>query len=167
MSFRDWLPITGRNRVALCLAGLSLVMFVGWNLWPVTYEGIPLGNGATIIWGNVFSYGNYKYYRIGVNMKWLAFGCIFISIPLNALVSVLLIPFWKVLHASVLIRVPLAMVFLAGGIATAFLLSQPGFAEVPCIFWILSFMALNLLLNSAALLTFRNELAMRDERSRQ
>ena len=168
MTFREWLPITGRNRVALCLAGLSLVMFVGWNFWPVSYDGEALGNGATITWPEVFSYQTYTYRRAEVDFEWLTVRCIFISLPLNALLSVLLIPLWKVLHASPMIRVPLAMLCLAGGIATVvFPFTQPGISEVTCWYWILGFMALSLLLNSAALLTFKNELALRDERSRR
>jgi hypothetical protein len=167
MTFREWLPITGRNRVALCLAGLSLVMFLGWNFWQVSFDGEPSGNGASNTWPEVISYRTYMYLRVGLDFEWLTIRCIFISLPLNAMVSVLLIPLWKVLHASPMIRVPLAMLCLAGGIATVcYLFLPPGFPAGSGWDWILSFMALSLLLNSAALLTFKNELALRDERSR-
>lgn len=167
MILREWLPITRRNRVALCLAALSLVMFLGWNFWPVSYDGEPSGNGASNTWPEVVSYRTYVYRRVGVDLEWFTVRCIFISLPLNALVSVLLIPLWKVLHASPMIRVPLAMLSLAGGIAAAcYLFRLPGVPADSGWDWILSFMASSLLLNAAALLTFRNELAIRDERSR-
>ena len=169
MSFKRWLPIRHRNRVALCLAALSLVMFVAWNLWNVTYEWGSMGNGASNTWPLVFSYRSYIYRGFGiVDLEWLAVRCIFVSLPLNALVSVLLIPFWKALHASPMIRIPLAMLCLAGGIATVCYAHVQHFEPTGSGWdWILRFMASSLLLNSAALLTFKNELTLRDERSRQ
>ena len=75
----------------------------------------------------------------------------------------LAVPLWQILHASSFIRIPLAVLnLLGGGVITWHLFD---FDRAP--YWIITIvlMALSLFSISAAFFTFKNELALRVERT--
>ncbi len=169
MSLKEWLPITTRNRVALGLAALSLVMFVVWNFLPNYEYGAtePEGIFASHIWLFVFSPDHYirvfkspdidGFLVIAANMALIQCG----------LVTFAVLPLWKLLHASAFVRLPLAFVNLIGGaIVVWFVIQYDPDDAVPYVFAILSLITLNMFALSAALFVFKNELALREERGR-
>jgi len=170
MSFiREWLPITARNRVALALAALALPLFVVWNCLPVYFlhDEPSVGIAAAVVWQEVISPDSYTYalrnreindfLGIAANLALLQCGVL----------TLLAVPFWKLLHASPFIRLPLACVDLLGGaIVLWFIFDHHMEDPPPYMVAILLLIGLNMFAISAALLTFRNELALREERSR-
>ncbi len=167
MSFRDWLPITGRNRVALGFAALALVMFVVWNGLPHYEYGEtkPDGIVASFIWLEILSPDHYI--RVFKSPDIDGFLDVAASMALiqSGLVTFAALPFWKLLHASAFVRLPLAFVNLIGGaIVVWFVIQYDPDDAVPYVFAILSLIALNMFALSAALFTFNNELALRNER---
>jgi hypothetical protein len=168
MSFRDWLPITTRNRVALGLAAAALPLFVLWNCLPhYKYEyGVataPDGIVAMTLWPEiVFSPDSYLMVFKEPNMEGFLVVASFMAMIESALVTLAAMPFWKRLHASPYIRLPLAIVNLLGGAATLWLIIDASRHWVAP----LILMALNMFALSAALFLFKNELALREERNR-
>lgn len=168
MSFRGWLPITARNRVALCLSALSLVLFLVWNFLPYQngFDGPSEEIFATHIWPEVFSPGIYTHaIRTPIFDDSLVIIC-FLSLPLSGLVILMGVPLWKVLHASNYIRLPLALMNLIGGSAIAWIPIKIGlsFGTNPIFFAPLVFMILSMFSVSAALFIYKNELALRNGR---
>ena len=168
MSFIHWLPITKRNRVALCLAALSLVMFVTWNLLPnfAGEEGGPTGTTASIFWSLVFSPDMYlsavrspgigEFMAIAANLATL----------LGGLVILLTIPFWEIFHASSYLRLPIAWVNLAGGISWAwYAIILVSVDPNPYSGATAFLMSLSLFSISASFFLFQNELMLRKARS--
>jgi hypothetical protein len=167
MTFREWLPITGRNRVALCLAALSLVTFIVWNCFPhYEYDDSPVRRivATSGLWSDIFSPGLYMDIIRSPDIDGFASIASFLALMLNGMAVIVVIPFWRILHASSYLRIPIAMVNLAGGSGIVWILAS-GYASSS---WhvALNVMALGMFLMAAAFFTFRNELALRDERSR-
>ena len=164
---KDWLPITKRNRVALGFAVLALVMFVTWNFlsYDNRDEGWIAGMAAMKIWPEVFSpssyvvvvgfLGYYDGFRIVAMM---------VSLILSGLTVLVILPFWKILHASTYLRLCLAIMNLAGACATLHF-------AVASISWSISYqpgmifvlIALSMLALSASLFIFKNELGLRHD----
>ena len=165
MSLREWLPITTRNRVALGLAFAALVMFVVWNCLPnYEYGGAtePDGIVAMTLWPElVFSPDIYLMVFKEPNMEGFLVVASFMAMIQSALVTLAAMPFWKHLHASPYIRLPLAIVNLLGGAATLWLIIDASRHWVAPLILI----ALNMFALSAALFVFKNELALREERA--
>lgn len=161
-----WLPITARNRVALGLAFAALVMFVVWNCLPYyDYGGATEPNGivAMTLWPEiVFSPDFYLMVFKEPDMEGFLVVASFMAMIQSALVTLAAMPFWKHLHASPYIRLPLAIVNLLGAAATLWLLSEASLNWVAPLILI----ALNMFTLSAALFVFKNELALREERNR-
>lgn len=170
MSFREWLPITTRNRVALSMAALSLVMFVAWNCLPfyLSPDEPPVGLATTIIWPEVFSPDSYiRAFRTRDIVYFFEYTASSLAIIQCAFLSVLAVPFWKTLHASPYIWMPLAFVNLIGGGIHLWIALFDGLEDPrPCSITLPLLIALNMLILYAALFTFRNELALREERNR-
>ena len=171
MSFREWLPITRRNRVALLLAFAALVMFVVWNCLPYyDYHGDtePDGIMAMTIWpDDVLSPGFYITTLKSPDVEGFLVIAAFMAIIQNALVTLAAVPFWKALHASPYIRLPLAVVNFLGGAVVLWHLHDFGYHEQPpnsIAYFLLT--ALSMFALSAALFTFKNELALREEKGR-
>jgi hypothetical protein len=168
MSFNHWLPITKRNRVALCLAALSLVMFVVWNCLPYYHaEGEPSsGIVATVAWPEFFTPDNYlDVFRSPDIDGFLSVTASF-GVILGGLVVLMAVPFWQILHASGFVRVPLAVLNLLGGaVITWHLFDSVGDHMAPYWFITILLMALSLFSISAAFFLFKNELPLREARS--
>ena len=170
MSFREWLPITARNRVALGLAFAGLLIFVIWNCLPYYEYGETEPNGivAMTIWHEgVLNPNHYMMVLRSPDMEG------FLSLAANmalvqcGLVSLALAPFWKHLHGSAYIRLPLAIVNLVGAGVVLWHLKELGSDDdIRGAVATLSLIALNMFALSAALFTFKNELALREERGR-
>lgn len=172
-----WLPITTRNRVALGLAALALVMFVVWNClprYPSTAYTEPDGIVAMFIWPDLLLSAD-PYINLFKNPdsgEFMFIAACFALIQ-NALVTLAVLPLWKYLHVSPYIRLPLAIANLTGGglviwlyyVMLAFLRYGN---DVPPPYWeAVSFlMASSMFALSAALFTFKNEMALREERNR-
>ena len=158
-----WLPLTARNRVALGLAALALVMFVIWNCLPHYDYGAtkPSGNIGMNLWPEVFSPDLYLMLRKDPDIQVFLVLAAFMSLIQGALVTLAAVPFWKHLHASAYIRLPLAIVNLLGGAVIVWITSDASRNWVAP----LILMTLNMFALSAALFTFRNELALRSERA--
>lgn len=167
MTFREWLPVTGRNRVALGLAALSLVMFATWNLLPdfAGKEGGSTGTTASIFWSLVFSPDMYlsairspgigEFMAIAANLATL----------LGGLVILLTVPFWEILHASSYLKFPIAWVNLAGGISWAwYAIILVSVDPTPHSGATAFLMSLSLFSISASFFLFQNELALRKAR---
>lgn len=168
MSFiREWLPITTRNRVALGLAALALVMFVLWNCLPhykYEYDVVTEREGsiAMALWPDILSPDLYLMVRKDPDFQIFLVIAAFMSLIQSALVTLAAVPFWKHLHASPYIRLPLAIVNLLGGAVILWLITDASRHWVAP----LILMALNMFALSAALFTFRNELELREEMNR-
>jgi hypothetical protein len=170
MSFKEWLPITVRNRVALGLAALALVIFVCWNSLPYYEYGEtePDGIVATSVWmDEILSPDFYVDTFKDPDVDGLLGVAACMALILNALVTLALIPLWKMLHSSAYIRVPLAVVNLLGGAVVLWFLYDNGSME-PHPYWFMTLLliALDMFVISAALFIFKNELALREERNR-
>jgi len=165
-----WLPITARNRVALCLAVLALVMFVVWNCLPNYEYGDtePDGILAKSRWLEAILLPDI-YLMVFKNPDIEGFLAIaaFMALILNALVTLVAVPFWKLLHASPYIRLPLTLGNLLGGYVIIWHLFDNGMDD-PKPYWVaaLLLMSAGMFTLSAALFVFKNELALREEKNR-
>lgn len=168
MSFREWLPITTRNRVALGLAALALPLFVVWNCLPdydYPFEAGPCGIIGMSLWRDqVFSPELYVMVFKDPDMEGFLIISAFMALIQNAIVTFAAVPFWKILHASPYIRLPLAIVNLLGGcvILRHFCINQGNTA--PFLGSALLLMALGMFAVSASLFLFKNELELRSQR---
>lgn len=165
---KDWLPITVRNRVALGFAFAALVMFVTWNFLPYQSGGEDWldGTAAMNIWPQVISPSSYII-LIGYlgYLEGAKIAVIMVSLIHSGLIVLVVVPFWRMLHASTYVRLCLAIMNLAGACATLFFvfesldLSSRG--SMHSIIFVI--MALSMLALSAALFIFKNELGLRNE----
>lgn len=167
MSFREWLPITTRNRVALFLAFAGLVMFVGWNCLPVYHfhDEPPVGLAVTVAWPEVFSPDSYLPTLRSPEIEGFLEIAAYLALMQSGIVTLAAVPFWKLLHASAYVRLPLAAVNLFGGAVVLWHLSEYGLDDPPPYSAaLLLLIAMSMLAISAALFTFRNELGLRSEK---
>jgi|AntRauTorckE6833_2_1112554.scaffolds.fasta_scaffold63653_1 hypothetical protein len=168
MSFREWLPIRRRNKLALGLAAFSFVTFVGWNCLPYyEAEGEPsLGIAASVAWPEFFSPDNYLNEFQSPSIDGLLAITASFGLILGGLVVLLAVPLWQILHASKFITIPLAVLNLLGGVVITWHLYDSAQHD-PAPYWIITIvlMALSLYSISAALFVFKNELAQRVARS--
>lgn len=169
MSIKDWLPIRIQNRVALLLAFAGLVMFVVWNCLPVYHfhDEPPVGMAATVAWKEVFSPDSYLPTLKSPDIEGFLEIAAYLALMQSGFVTLAIVPLWKLLHASPFVRLPLAVVNLFGGAVVLWLLYDYAMEDQPPYsFALLLLIALSMLAISGALFTFRNELALREERNR-
>ncbi len=162
-TIKNWLPITKRNRVALGFAVAALVMFVTWNLMPDYYEA---NNScvAMVIWPELFSPDKYMNVFESPDIDGFRFVASAISVILNGLLILVIVPFWKILHASNYIKLPLVIFNLAGGLvllwyAVESTINGKALSEN----FVLLLIILSLLALSAALFIFKNELGFQND----
>lgn len=124
-AFRDWLPITNRNLVALGFAMLAFVMFVIWNFLPFyeekyksglspsgpTYQGLVLMQ----VWPEMVDPDNYIMVFKSPDVDGFLSVAASVALLMNGLIVLTLVPLWKILHASSYLRLPIALVNLLGG----------------------------------------------------
>ena len=161
-ALKNWLPITIRNRVALGFAFVALVIFVTWNFWPGAHKGDKIV--AVQLWPNLFSLDHYINVYKSPDIDGLRACAVCTSLILNGLVILAIVPFWKVLHASNYIKLPLAILNMAGGFVVLWyvvelIMKDRGlYGILP-----LSLVALSMLALSASLFIFKNELGLRHD----
>ncbi len=168
MSFKEWLPITKRNRIALFLALASLVMFVTWNCLPYYEEADepPEGTIAAMAWPQILSPENYLNVFSSPDVDGFLMITAYTGIILGGLLVLLTVPLWQILHASNFVRLPLAVLNLIGGAVMLWHLHDAEQYD-PAPYWIpaILLMSLSMLSLSAAFFIFKNELALRETRS--
>lgn len=170
MSFKEWLPITTRNREALVLAFAGLVMFVIWNCLPY-YESADTPSGkiaAVAAWPEFFDPGNYLDVIRSPDMDGLLSSAASMGVIFGGLIVLMAVPLWQILHASPFIRLPIALMNLLGGAVVTWYIFLEVSDPNPAPYWIttLTLMATGMFSVSAAFFLFKNELALREERDR-
>lgn len=171
---REWLPITKRNRVALGFAVLALVMFVIWNLMPCyilgNFSNYPAftreGRNFMRIWPEMINMDSFFYILKTPNFSGFLYIIASVSLLLNGLIVLILIPIWKILHASIYLRLTLALMNLLGGVVM-----MKFFFDIDDHAFVSANEKITLLLISFTMLTvfvsmmiFKNELQLRHER---
>ena len=167
MMIREWLPITIRNRMALGFAFAALVMFVVWNLMPY-YPMVDEPSEGLVLTGFWPRFFDMDYYVISFRspdvedfMELAAIMALF----LNALVVLVLVPFWKFLHASRFLTIPVAVVNLLGGSLILWFTYDMGVEHAPKYsLLVMSLIACTMYFLGLAMLIFKNELGLRHER---
>ncbi len=181
-AIKDWLPITKRNRVALGFAVAALLMFVSWNFFPYyqvseksyakSYMDSPIyerdGFISMQIWPNMVHPDSYLYAIKSPSIERFLGVAACVSLLLNAFVVLALVPFWKIIHVSKYLTIPLGSAnFLGGSVVMWFLyddcLKYPS-SNAPYEVATLSMIALSMWALAAALFIFKNELELRHER---
>lgn len=171
---KDWLPMTKRNRVALGFAFAALVMFVTWNLLPFYDYDYDSPDISYIRDGVMFMQIWSKYYDPDYYTDMIRSGEIsglmklsmVISYLINSLLVIFLIPFWKFVHLTKYVTIPLGISGFAGGCIWVFayihltkIQNNAPYMEMRFLLTSLSLLAL-----SASLFIFKNELGLRHER---
>jgi hypothetical protein len=160
MTFREWLPQTRRNRLALGFAALALILFVSWNLHPYrSYSGAPIeGTVAQNLWPEILDPSSYYYALRNPNLE-DAMGCVAsLAIILSALLSLSLIPLWRFFHSSRLLNLPPAILCLIGSGSLTWFLARFSHQTVPREWFVsVSLMALNLFCISLSLFAMKPE----------
>ena len=165
-AIKDWLPITARNRVALGFAFAALVMFASWNFLPMDdlYNSSSYVAAAVHFWPLAILPDTYfAVFRSPRVDGFLAMAA-YLSLILSGLIVLTILPLWKMFHASVFVRIPLAVFNLAGGSVIYYFICRYGGVS-DSLMWlaILMLMGLSMLALSASLFIFKNELELRHE----
>jgi hypothetical protein len=175
-SLKDWLPITKRNRVALGFAGLALVMFVIWNFLPfyekdyttdvypseATYQGLV----AMQVWPEMVDPDNYMSVFKSPDVDGFLSVAASVALLMNGLIVLTLVPLWKILHASIYLRLPIALVNLLGGAVVLKYSIESLIKEhndAPFQNLTLFLIALTMLTVFVSMMIFKNELELRHE----
>lgn len=172
-AIKDWLPITVRNRVALGFAFAALVMFLTWNFLPnyeVRYVLSSYNNYARDgfifmeAWPNIVD----PYLIVSVIKSPDVDGFISlaasIALLMNGLIVLGLVPFWKILHASSYLKIPVAFVnIIGGGVMIKYFFESLKEEMPPYISMALLLIALSMFAVFLAMLIFKNELSLRHE----
>jgi hypothetical protein len=169
-ALKDWLPITVRNRVALGFAFAALVMFVTWNILPLRNSIIGYPTASFFLWPKAFSLNNYIHLLKSTSTASFLELAAYLTLLLNGLIVLVIIPFWRVFHVSGYIRVPLAVVNFTGSLINfryAFF-NYPKKADYS-IDWsnpwfiVVILIGLSMLTLSVTLFLFKNEQGLRND----
>lgn len=166
-AIKDWLPITVRNRVALGFAFAALVMFLVWNFLPNYPNGEtePDGIVAMDLWSSVFDLDNYIHVIKSPDIDGFMVIAACFSLTQSGLLVLAILPLWKILHSSLYVRLPLAVVNLAGGLLVLWLVFEDGIEGRNIIYLVaMVLLAFSMLSLSVAMFIFKNELGLRHER---
>jgi hypothetical protein len=173
-ALKNWLPITVRNRVALGFAFAALVMFVTWNLLPFYDYDYDSPDISYIRDGVMFMQLWSKYFEPDYYMNmvgshkisgFIEFSMV-VSYLINSLLVLIFVPFWKVIHLTKYVTMPLGVSGLVSGCIWVFgyihltkIQNNAPYMEMRFLLTSLSLFAL-----SASLFIFKNELGLRHER---
>jgi hypothetical protein len=172
-AIKNWLPITKRNRVALGFAFAALVMFVVWNCFPsyithyasshttYTFEGLVF----MMIWPEMVDLGNYLSVIRSPDINGFIRVAASMALLLNGLLVLMIVPLWKMIHASKFLTIPLAVANFVGGLVVLWILFKENLDTSPAPYEVatLLMIALTMLVLSLALFIFKNELGLRDD----
>lgn len=161
-AIRNWLPITARNRVALVFAMLALVLFFLWNFLPITISGRfykPFeGIGAKFIWSAVFDTNFYVSVFKSREIDNFLTLSVFITLILYSILTLIIIPFWRIISATPHLRIPFGIMTLVGAFATFILTDAMIFRIWPtCVYLIFVLIMLSMFSLSLAFFIFTNE----------
>jgi len=175
-TIKDWLPVTARNRMALGFAGLALVMFVIWNFLPFYEENYKSGlspSGPTYqglvamqVWPEMVDPDNYIMVFKSPDVDGFLSVAASVALLMNGLIVLTLVPLWKILHASIYLRLPIALVnFLGGAVVLKFSIESliKEHKDAPFQNLTLFLIALTMLTVFLAMMIFKNELELRHE----
>lgn len=154
MSFQKWLPKNERNRFAFVLANISLILLIAWNLLPASED--TDGIFAIVFWPMITDPNNYIYIIKTKDLHGMMWIAAIFAIVLSSIMSLLLVPFWRIFHATPYLRIPIAAISIIGALTISSLLFADVSDELIVSF---ALMALQMFTLSLALLTFDNELA--------
>jgi hypothetical protein len=174
MSFREWLPITKRNRVALAFAFLGLLCAVGWNFLPwymwsyssAGLEWIPDDRPAgAVIWPDVISPNTYRIARFReLGLLGFLFPLASVSIALHALSALLAVFLWEMIHQAGHLKTWLGIANAVGGAAILMLRFSGVFGHVSHTL-VIAVIALGMFSTAIALFTYDHEMIMRRQRA--
>ena len=166
MTLKEWLPVRDRNRVALAFAVFGLGIFGIWNCIPAP-NNLATGNQIFAIefWPNVLSFKNYAAFFKSPSVTGMMILGACLGTILASVVILLIVPFWKFFHASLMLKTLIAVVSLMGGI---------GFIALLVIIYpdnlsasehlVFSLISLHMFSLSTALFIFENELGREPRR---
>jgi len=165
MTFREWLPETWRNRNALLLALASLVLFCGWNFMPYydSRDASQEGVVAYHLWPEVVSPSSYTQAMKTKDPDAILGVLASLTVIFTALICVLTIPLWRVIHISAFLRLPPAIMTLIGGLVVgkffveAMLEGNEFYNPHPVMELSLLLICLNMFASSAALFLMKHE----------
>ena len=160
MTFRQWLPQTRRNRLALGFAVLALVLFVSWNLQPFrAYKNHPAeGNVAQNLWPEILDPSFYYDALRNPDLDNALGIAASLAVILSALLSLTLIPLWRFFQTSRLLNLPPAFLCLIGSGCVAWFLGKLSpETDSRESFLCLALMALNLFCISLSLFALKPE----------
>ncbi len=169
-AIKDWLPITVRNRVALGFAFAALVIFVTWNFLP-SYSGVGAsreGIVMTHLWPQFFDFDEYLHIIRSPGIYGFLVISLIMALLFNGLVVLAVVPFWRIIHASNFLTLPVAGMNFAGGfVALWFLYNLLKFdpyrgSPQPSVLGMHILMALSMFTLGTAMLIFKNELGLRN-----
>lgn len=173
---KDWLPITVRNCLALGFAMLALVMFVTWNFLPFYQEDFSTGLSAPKptyqglvlmqVWPEMVDPDNYILVFKSPDVDGFLSVAASVALIMNGLIVLTLVPLWKILHASIYLRLPIALVNLLGGAVVLKYSIESLIKEhndAPFQNLTLFLIALTMLTVFLSMLIFKNELELRHE----
>lgn len=173
MSFRAWLPITKRNRVALAFALFGLLCAVGWNFMPwyiwsyssAGLEWIPDGRAGAVIWPEVFSPNTYRMSgSTGFSLHASLAAVASVSLVLHTLSVLLAFFLWEVIHQTGHLRVWLGIANGVGGSALILFRFSGLFGHASHTL-AMAVIALGMFSTAAALFTYQHEMIMRRQRA--
>ena len=166
---RSFIPTTKRNRWAWGFAWASLAVFLLWNLMPdyeytyITKEGqgewIAEGLVMTNIWPEIVK-GLYVSMRSTPDFEDMLGMMATLALIFTGMLQFVLAPLWRVISSSRLLRfIPAGICLLGCVVVIFFICRRLAYLDDFLYFkqFILSLIALNLLLSSIALLLYHPE----------
>jgi hypothetical protein len=156
MQKNGWFPRSIRNRLAMLMGLLSLGLFITWNLLPIkNFPEAEAQTMATMFWPNIYE-SLLKIDASNLDFEEITSAMATVLVTLLGLISLSLLPAWKLWQASALLRVIPAILMLMGfGIVMYFTLK--GLDMERSHIAILFTISLNFLTAAVSLLLFKNE----------
>lgn len=158
MQSNNFIPRTTRNRIAMVMGLVSLVLFITWNLYPfqhtfAIYPETPTELGMLQIWPMIFFVLTDIHHIITLdpNIYLVLIQCGLI--PLLAFTCIAIFPAWKILQKSKILRIIPAVLFFSGAIALGYSIYLILPDVIPMFFCIM----FNYFTTAIALLLFKNE----------
>jgi hypothetical protein len=166
---RSWIPATTRNRWAWGFAWASLAVFLLWNLMPdygytnVTKEGqgewIAKGLVMNDIWPEIVE-ELFHSIRSTPDFEDMLAMMATLALIFTGMLQFVLAPLWRVISSSRLLRfIPAGICLLGSIVVIYFICRRLAYLNVDLYFrlFVLSLIALNLLLSTIALLLYHPE----------
>ena len=158
MQSNNLIPRTTRNRIAMFIGLLSLGLFITWNLLPITEEtsqGAEVRTMATMFWPSIYD-SLLQIDASNLDIEEILSAMATILVTLLAVISLSIVPAWKLWQASALLRIiPSILMLLGFGIVLYFTFKETVVDDSDRL--ILFTISANFLTTAIALLLFKNE----------